>query len=97
MSRHHKLSKSKCFSETTCRPRLQNPVFSRGTSLHTATVFIFALLTLASWSDGAESTRPYFGARLDLTDGRAIVGTGQRPEGFKDYIFDNYPSTKENI
>lgn len=85
MIRHHKRSKWKCFSETTGRPLLQNPVFSPNTPLFRAAIFMFALLTLDSWSDGAESTRLNFGARLEPTDGRLIVGAGQRPEGFKDY------------
>lgn len=52
--------------------------------LRTAIV-MFAILTIVSRSDGAEPTRPYFGARLEPTDGRVLVGAGQRPEGFKDY------------
>ncbi len=85
MTRHHKISKSKCFSETTGHKPLQNPVFSRSTPLLRSTIFMIALLTLVSWSDGAESTRPYFGARLEPTDGRIMSGAGQRPESFKDY------------
>jgi len=47
-------------------------------------IFCFAL-TLVFWSDGAESKRPYFGARLEPKDGHVLSGAGQCPEGFKDY------------
>jgi hypothetical protein len=40
---------------------------------------------LVSWSHGAETTRPRFGARLEPTDGLVISGAGQCVEGFKDY------------
>ncbi len=50
-----------------------------------AAIFLIALLTLVSWSAGEETKRPYFGARLEPTDGRMISGAGQTPEGFKDY------------
>jgi len=48
-------------------------------------ILLIALLTLVSWSDGAKTNRPYFGARLEPPDGRVITGAGQTPEGFKDY------------
>jgi Glycosyl hydrolase family 26 len=85
MTRYHQLSKSKCFSETTGRPPLLDPVSFGIAPILRLAIFMFALLTLVSWSGGAESTRPNFGARLEPTDGRLIVGAGQRPEGFKDY------------
>ena len=41
--------------------------------------------TLVTSSSGAESNRPYFGARLEPKDGRVLSGAGEIPEGFKDY------------
>ncbi len=67
------------------RTPLPNPGFSSITPPLRAAILLIALLTLVSWSAGAETNRPYFGARLEPTDGRVISGAGQRPEGFKDY------------
>lgn len=50
MIHYHKFSQSKCFSETTGSPPLQNPVFSRISPLLQAAFFMFALLTPVSWS-----------------------------------------------
>jgi len=84
------------FSEIAGRPPLRNPVLSRSSPLLRAAIFLIALLTLVSWSRGAEPTRPYFGARLEPADGRVISGAGQTPEGFKDY-YDSIGTNKPVI
>lgn len=48
MTRYHQLSKSKCFSETTGRPPLMDPVSFGIAPILRLAIFMFALLTLVS-------------------------------------------------